>query len=199
MMPPMIRIAIAIAAAVALSSPARAATWEIDPSHSTVGFTVRHLMISNVRGEFGKVRGTVTWERADFSDAQVDVTVDVASVDTREPERDTHLRSPDFFDAAKFPTLTFKSKRVAKGKSQGHLTLVGDLTIHGVTKEVAFDVTAPSPPQKTPWGAIAVAAEARATIHRKDFGLTWNKALESGGVLVGDDVKIEIALELDRK
>jgi polyisoprenoid-binding protein YceI len=109
------------------------------------------------------------------------------------------LRSAEFFDVQKFPTLTFKSNRVAKAKQKGHLTLVGDLTIHGVTKEVAFDVTGPSAEQKTPFGTIAVGAEAKAKINRKDFGLNWNKALEAGGVLVSDEVELDINLELSRK
>lgn len=184
---------------LAATAPARADRWEIDPAHSTVGFTVKHLMISNLRGAFGKVRGDATWQRPDFSDAKVEVTVDAASIDTRDAERDANLRGPDFFDVSRFPTLTFKSKRVARGKTKGHLVLVGDLTIHGVTREVAFDVTAPGREQKTPWGAVAVAAEAQATIDRKDFGLTWNQALETGGVLVGDAVRIELALEFDKK
>jgi polyisoprenoid-binding protein YceI len=156
-------------------------------------------MISNLRGEFGKLSGSISWERPDFSDAKVDVTIDAASVETRDAERDGNLRGADFFDVKKFPSLTFKSKRVAKAKAKGHLLLVGDLTIHGVTKEVAFDVTGPTAEQKTPWGAVAIAAEAKATINRKDFGLTWNQALETGGVLVGDEVRIDIALELDKK
>ena len=188
-----------VAASLALAAtPARANTWDIDPAHSTVGFTIRHLMISNLRGEFGKVRGSASWERPDFSDAKVDVTIDAASIDTRDAERDGNLRGPDFFDVSKFPTLTFKSKRVAKGKIKGHLVLVGDLTIHGITREVSFDVTGPTPETKAPWGTIAVAAEAKATIRRKDFGLNWNQALEAGGVLVGEDVHIELALELDK-
>ncbi len=115
------------------------------------------------------------------------------------PKRDGHLKSPDFFDVQKFPTLAFKSKRVEKSKTVGHLNVVGDLTIHGVTKEVTFDVTGPTQEQKTPWGSIAVGAEARTKINRTDFGLKWNKALEAGGVLVGEEVSIEISLELNKK
>ena len=187
---------VAIACVPAL---ARASNWEIDPAHSTVSFTVKHMMISNLRGEFKKVQGSARWERRDGSDANVEVTVDAASIDTRDAERDENLAGPDFFDVKKFPTLTFKSKRVAKGKGKGQLVLVGDLTIHGITKEVAFDVVGPTAEGKTPWGAIAVAVEAKATIHRKDFGLKWNQTLETGGVLVSDEVRIDIAVELDRK
>ena len=195
----MIRSYIVAAALVAAPAFAHAGQFEIDPSHSSVSFTVKHLMISNVRGEFGKVKGTASWEKPDYSDAKVDVTVDATTIDTRDAKRDGHLKSPDFFDVAKFPTLSFKSKRVEKAKEKGHITLVGDLTIHGVTKEVAFDVTGPSPEQKTPFNTIAVGAEARAKINRKDFGLNWNKALEAGGVVVGEEVNIEINLEMDKK
>lgn len=182
-----------------LSVPASANTWEIDTAHSSASFSVRHMMISTVHGAFGKMTGTVAWSKPDYSDARVDITIDASSIDTHDVERDTNLRGPDFFDVARFPTLTFKSKHVGKDKLKGHLVLVGDLTIHGVTKEIAFDVTGPTAEQKAPWGAIVVAAEAKTTIHRKDFGLKWNQMLESGGVLVGDDVQIAIAVELDRK
>jgi polyisoprenoid-binding protein YceI len=186
-------------ALVAMPALANATEWTIDPAHSTASFTVKHMMVSTVRGEFGKISGTASWTRPDYSDAQVDVTIDATTIDTREPKRDAHLRSPDFFDVQKFPTLTFKSKRVEKAKEKGHLSLVGDLTIHGVTREVAFDVTAPSPEMKTPFGTIAVGAEAKTKINRKDFGLNWNKALEAGGVLVSEDVNIDINLELSKK
>lgn len=189
-------IAVTLAAAPAL---VHAAEYEIDPTHSSASFTVKHMMVSNVRGEFGKVEGKASWSRPDFSDASVDVTIDASTIDTRDAKRDAHLKSPDFFDVQKFPTLTFKSKKVEKGKEAGHLTLVGDLTIHGVTKQVAFDVTGPSPEMKAPWGQIRVGAEAKAKINRKDFGLTWNKALEAGGVLVGDDVNIDFAVEMVKK
>ena len=191
---------LALAAAFAVAAPAlaHATEWTIDPMHSTASFTVKHMMVSTVRGEFGKIAGTAAWTRPDYSDAKVDVTIDATSIDTREPDRDKHLRSADFFDVQKFPTLTFKSKRVQKAREKGHLTLVGDLTIHGVTKEVAFDVTGPTAEQKTPFGTIAVGAEAKAKIDRRDFGLNWNKALEAGGVLVSENVEIDINLELSK-
>jgi polyisoprenoid-binding protein YceI len=188
-------IGVALLSAPALAS---AAEWEIDPGHSSVGFAVKHMMVSNVKGQFGKVSGGASWTKPDFSDAKVDVSIDAASIDTREPKRDEHLKSPDFFDVAKYPKLTFVSKKVAKGKP-GHLTLTGDLTIHGVTKEVAFDVAGPTPEVKDPWGNTRTGAEATAKIKRKDFGLTWNKALEAGGVVVGDEVSIDLALELTKK
>ena len=185
---------------VAAPALAGAAEWTVDPAHSTASFTVKHMMVSTVRGEFGKMTGTASWSKPDYSDAKVDVTIDATTIDTREPKRDAHLRSPDFFDVAKFPTLTFKSKRVEKAREKGHVTLVGDLTIHGVTHEVAFDVSGPSPEMKTPFGTIAVGAEAKAKINRKDYGLNWNKPLEAaGGVLVSDEVNIDINLELSKK
>lgn len=195
----MLRNFVLAAALVLTPALGHAAEWTVDPAHSAASFTVKHLMVSTVRGEFGKMTGTASWSKPDYSDAKVEVTIDATSIDTREPKRDAHLKSPDFFDVAKFPTLTFKSKRVEKGKDKGHLTLVGDLTIHGVTKEVAFDVSGPSPEMKTPFGTIAVGAEATAKINRKDFGLNWNKALEAGGVMVSDAVNIEINLELSKK
>jgi polyisoprenoid-binding protein YceI len=195
----MIRKLVLAAAVFAVPAVAQATEWQIDPSHSQASFTVKHLMVSNVRGEFGKMTGTASWEKPDYSDGKVEVTIDATTINTREAKRDAHLKSADFFDVAKFPTLTFKSKRVEKAKEAGHLNLVGDLTIHGVTKEVTFDVTGPTPEQKTPWGTVSVGAEARTKIKRSDYGLKWNKTLEAGGVLVGDDVNIEISLELTKK
>ena len=196
----MLRNLVLATALLAAPALAHATEWTVDPAHSVASSTVKHMMVSTVRGEFGKMTGTATWTKPDYSDAQVDVTIDATTIDTREPKRDAHLKSPDFFDVAKFPTLTFKSKRVEKAKEKGHLTLVGELTIHGVTKEVAFDVTGPSPEMKTPFGTVAVGAEAKAKINRKDFGLNWNKPLEqAGGVLVSDEVNIDINLELSKK
>jgi len=196
----MLRNLVLATALLAAPALAHATEWTVDPAHSVASFTVKHMMVSTVRGEFGKMTGTATWTKPDYSDAQVDVTIDATTIDTREPKRDAHLKSPDFFDVAKFPTLTFKSKRVEKAKEKGHLTLVGELTIHGVTKEVAFDVTGPSPEMKTPFGTVAVGTEAKAKINRKDFGLNWNKPLEqAGGVLVSDEVNIDINLELSKK
>jgi polyisoprenoid-binding protein YceI len=195
----MIRNLVIATALVATPALAHATEWTVDPAHSSAEFKVKHLMVSTVRGQFGKLSGSASWDKPDYSDAKVDVSIDAGSIDTGEPKRDAHLKSPDFFDAAKFPTLTFKSKRVEKSREKGHLNLVGDLTIHGVTKEVTFDVTAPSPEIKTPWGGIASGAEATAKINRKDFGLNWNKALDGGGVVVSDEVKIDINLELAKK
>jgi polyisoprenoid-binding protein YceI len=183
---------------VAAPALAQASNYEIDPMHSSVSFAVKHMMVTTVRGEFTKVQGSASWNKPDFSDAAVEVTVDAGSISTRVAQRDAHLKSPDFFDVAKFPTLTFKSKRVEKGSEAGHVKLVGDLTMHGVTKEVTFDVTGPTPEVKGPMGT-SVGAAAVAKINREDFGLKWNKALEAGGVMVGKDVTLEINLEMSKK
>lgn len=161
------------------------ATWNFDPSHSTVGFSIRHLVISKVRGRFTKWSGTVVVE----GDAPVsaEVVIDAASIDTAEAQRDAHLRSPDFFDAERFPTIGFKSTGYSDGQ------LVGDLTIHGVTRPVTLAVES-NGRGKDPWGNERIAFEATTSINRKDFGLTWNQALEAGGVLVGE--KVDITLEV---
>lgn len=169
-------------------------TWTIDPSHSEVGFSVKHLMISTVRGRFAGVSGTATFAEGDFSQAAVEVTIDAASIDTREEKRDAHLRSGDFFDVEKFPTLTFKSRRVQAIKPDA-FELVGDLTIRDITREVVLDVALEGF-QKDPWGNQKSAFTASTKINRKDFGLTWNAALETGGVLVGEDVKISLDVQL---
>lgn len=187
-----------VALALAAGAFAQTARWEIDPAHSNVSFTVRHLMVSNVRGEFTKLAGGIDVVGTDPTTAKVAVTIEATSVNTREPKRDDHLRSGDFFDAAKFPTLTFVSKKVVS-TGEGRLKMTGDLTIHGVTREVTFDVDSLTPPMKDPWGGTRAGAHATATIQRKDFGLIWNKALETGGVLVGDDVNIAIDVELVKK
>ncbi len=187
-------------AGVALAAGASAQTsrWEIDPVHSVVGFSVRHMMVSNVRGEFTKFNGTVEGAGNDLTTAKISVVIDAASVNTREPKRDADLRSPNFFDVAKFPTLTFVSKKVERA-GEGKLKVTGDLTIHGVTKEVVLDVDGPTAEAKDPWGGTRVGAHATTTINRKDYGLLWNKTLETGGVLVGDDVVITIDVELVKK
>src|SRR4051812_2124965 len=160
----MIRNLVIATALIAAPTLASANEYTVDPAHSTASFTVKHMMVSTVRGEFGKIAGTASWSKPDYSDANVDITIDASTIDTREPKRDAHLKSADFFDVAKFPSLTFKSKRVAKAKEKGHLALVGDLTIHGVTKEVTFDVTTPTPEQKSPFGTVAVGAEAKTKV-----------------------------------
>ena len=168
--------------------------WKIDPAHSNAQFSVRHLMISNVKGEFTRVSGQALLDPSNPESLSVDATIDVSTINTREPDRDTHLKSPDFFDVAKYPTLTFKSKGAIAGPDG--LKVTGDLTIHGTTREVTIEVDGPTPPLKDPWGNTRLGASASAKINRKDFGLVWNQALETGGVLVGDEVRINLDGEL---
>jgi polyisoprenoid-binding protein YceI len=169
-------------------------TWNIDPSHSHVEFSVRHLMISTVKGRFAEVSGKVVTDEADPTRGQVEVNINAASIDTREAQRDAHLRSADFFDAENFPTLTFRTTRIAKA-SGDDLTVTGDLTIRGTTREVVLDVTSEGR-VKDPWGGERAGYTAKGKIKRSDFGLTWNMALETGGVVVGDEIKISIDVEL---
>jgi len=172
-----------------------ASTWTIDPDHSTVGFKIRHLMVSNVNGRFQTYNGTINVNDEDLSKSKVDVSIDAASINTNVQKRDDHLRSPDFFDVAKYPKITFVSKSISKG-ALDHLQVKGDLTIHGVTKEVVLDVEGPTMESKDPWGNIRKGATATTKINRKDFGLLWNAALETGGVLVGDEVNITLEVEM---
>jgi len=184
--------------AVALPGSAFAADYVIDPSHTSVGFTVRHLMVSKVRGSFEKVSGTVKYDPNEPEKIVIDATIDAASINTGEAKRDEHLRSPDFFDVAKHPTLTFKSKK-AKVLGKGKLEVIGDLTIRGVTKEVTLQVEGLDQEIKDPWGNVRRGATATTRINRKDFGLAWNQVLETGGVMVGEDVDIQIDVELIRQ
>jgi len=182
----------------AVSAPSQVAPqtqWQIDPAHSAAHFSVRHLMISNVRGEFTKLTGSAQIDPANLAKSTVEVTIEAGSLSTREPQRDEHLRSPDFFDVAKFPTLTFRSKRI-ESLGPEDFKLTGDLTIHGVTKEVTFDVEGPTPSVKDPWGNVRAGVTASAKINRKDYGLVWNAVTEAGGVVVGDEVKITVDAEL---
>jgi polyisoprenoid-binding protein YceI len=169
-------------------------TWNVDPTHSHVEFAIRHLMITTVKGLFTDVTGTVKSDGSDPAKGHVSVTIGVTSIDTREPQRDAHLRSADFFDADKFPTITFNSRNIRDVRSNS-FKLVGDLTIRGVSREVVLDVTSGGR-AKDPWGGERAGFTASGKINRSDFGLTWNQALETGGVLVGDEVKISIDVEL---
>ena len=168
--------------------------WNIDSSHSTAEFTVRHLMITNVRGRFGKVSGSVEYDPAKPEASSIEATIDASSIDTRDEKRDAHLRSADFFDVEKYPTLTFKSKKVTK--TGDGFTALGDLTMHGVTKEVTLEVEELSQPNKDPWGNTRMGASAHGKINRKDWGLGWNQALETGGVLVGEQVKLSLEISM---
>ncbi len=169
--------------------------WQIDPAHSAAHFSVRHLMISNVRGEFTKLSGSAQINPADPSKSSVEITIDASSINTREPQRDEHLRSADFFDVASFPTLSFRSTRV-EAQGADNLKLTGDLTIRGVTRPVTFDVEGPTVSVKDPWGNIRAGITASSKINRKDFGVAFNALTETGGVVVGDEVKISIEAEL---
>ena len=169
--------------------------WQIDPAHSAAHFSVRHLMITNVRGEFTKISGGALINPVDPAKSSVQVTIEASSVNTREPQRDEHLRSADFFDVANHPTLTFRSQRIETLGAE-HFRVTGDLTIRGVTKEVPFDVEGPTAPIKDPWGNIRVGVSASAKINRKDFGVAFNALTETGGVVVGDEVKITVEAEL---
>ena len=172
------------------------AIWNIDSSHSGVQFSVRHLMITNVRGEFTGLTGKVYFDPASPETATIEASVDASSINTREAKRDEHLRSADFFDTAQNPTISFKSTSIAK-KGDG-FALTGDITIRGNTKPVTFVVEGGTTVEKDPWGNSRIGASATATIDRRDFGLTWNSAIESGGVLVGHDVKLTIDVSLVR-
>lgn len=179
-------------------STAAGSTWKIDPSHSTAAFSVRHLMIATVRGEFSKLAGTVELDDADPSRVRVDATIDASTIDTRVPERDEHLRSADFLDVEQHPTIAFRSTS-AERLAAGRYRLAGDLTLRGVTKQVVLDVEGPTPEIRDPWGNVRVGASATTKIDRREFGVSWNEALETGGVLVGNEVSITIDVELVRQ
>lgn len=176
------------------TAPADTAVWKLDPAHTHVEFAVRHLMISRVKGEFTDVEGSVRVQGDDISTAKLSVSIDADSIDTRVEQRDEHLRSPDFLDVESFPKLTFESTSVERVDDE-HLKVTGDLTIRDVTREVVLDVTERGR-ATDPWGGERAGFGATTTIDRTDFGLTWNQALETGGVLVGDEVKITLDAEL---
>ena len=169
-------------------------TWKIDPAHSSAHFVVRHMMITNVRGGFSGVQGTVVYDPADLNGSSVEVTIDKNTLSTGDTNRDTHVKSAEFLDVENFPTITFKSKKITKDGDG--LKIIGDLTLHGVTKEVTLNVDGPTEEQKDPWGNIRVGASATTKIKRSDFGLTWNAALETGGIMLGDDLKLELEVSL---
>ena len=183
-----------VATALALAAPGLAATWQIDPAHSNVSFSVRHMMVSNVRGEFTKVSGTVDGDEKTPTQAVINATIDASSINTREAKRDDHLKSADFLDVAKYPTVTFKSKRI-EPSGTGQFKVTGDLTLHGVTREVVLDVSDVTAPIKDPMGKTRAGAHASTKIDRKDFGINWSKAMDGGGLLVGNDVDISIDVE----
>jgi polyisoprenoid-binding protein YceI len=168
-------------------------TWQIDPAHTEVEFAVKHMMISTVKGRFADVSGTITLDETDLAGSSVEVEIDVASIDTRQADRDAHLRSADFFDVENHPKLTFRSRRV-EAEGQGRFRVVGDLTIRGVTREVVLEATDEGR-GTDPWGNAKAGFSARTSIDRQDYGLTWNAALETGGILVGNEVKITLEVQ----
>ncbi len=170
-------------------------TYQIDPAHSNLQFSVRHMMMSNVRGTFTGVSGTVTYDPANPTEGSIEAKIDVTTISTHDEKRDGHLKSPDFLDADKYPDMTFRSTKVEK-KAANEFTVTGDLTLHGVTKPVVLQVEEVSDEAPDPWGNTRIGASVKGKIKRSEFGLTWNAALEAGGVMVGDDVKLDFELEL---
>ena len=166
-------------------------TWNIDPAHTVAEFKVKHMMIANVKGHFSRVSGVLIRDASDPANDRVEATIEAASIQTRDDQRDAHLKSADFFHVEKFPTLHFKSTGI-NVVGAGELSVEGDLTIRGVTRRVRFAVEGPTPPAKDPWGNTRIGVSASTKINRKDFGLTWNTALETGGILVGDDITITL-------
>ncbi len=169
-------------------------TWNIDPAHSAAEFKVKHMMISNVKGKFSGISGVLKLDEADPTRSTVDALIPAATLSTADEQRDNHLKSADFFDAEKFPTLAFKSSQV-KRVAEGELAVTGELTMHGVTRPVTFAVEGPSQPGKDPWGNLRIGLSATTKINRKDFGLVWNAALETGGVLVGEDIAVTLDVQ----
>jgi polyisoprenoid-binding protein YceI len=169
-------------------------TWNLDPVHSAAEFKVRHMMISNVKGQFTALSGVLALDEAGLANSHVEATIQAASISTRDAQRDAHLRSADFFDADRFPVLSFKSTGV-RPAAGGELAVEGELSIHGVTRPVVFTVEGPTPPVKDPWGNTRIGISASTRISRKDFGLAWNAALETGGFLVGDEVTITLDVQ----
>jgi len=177
--------------ATTTSTPAATTTWKLDPAHSSAEFKVKHMMISNVKGSFTGLSGTLTEHTTDSTLSSVDASIDISTVNTGDAQRDGHLKSADFFDIEKFPIMAFKSTAV-KPSGDGGYKVSGDLTLHGIPKQITFNVDGPSAPGKDPWGNTRIGLSATTKISRKDFGLNWNAALETGGILVGDDVQITI-------
>lgn len=169
-------------------------TWSIDPAHSIAEFKVKHMMISNVKGHFPKITGSLIIDESGHANSRVEATIDAASIETRDAQRDGHLKSEDFFHVEKFSTLTFRSTSISR-VGDGELSVEGDLTIRGVTRKVIFAVEGPTAPTKDPWGNTRIGISAATKINRKDFGLVWNAALEAGGILVGEEVTIALDVQ----
>lgn len=178
------------------TQPVATSTWRIDPKHSTAEFAVRHMMVAKVKGHISGIDGVIRLDEGDMARSSAEATLDVATIDTRDSQRDAHLRSPDFFDVEHFPTISFRSTRIELSGDGGRI--IGDLTIRGVTREVGLDATLEGR-MRDPWGSERVGFSAQTVIDRRDFGLTWNQALEAGAVLVGNDVRISLELEAVRE
>jgi polyisoprenoid-binding protein YceI len=191
-------IALFLCLALGMPSIAMAATYQLDADHSSIQFKIRHLTVSNVTGTFNKFKGAASIEGEDLATLKVEVTIDAASIDTGHQKRDEHLRTPDFLDVAKYPTIAFVSKKILKG-DPGKIKVIGDLTLHGVTREITVDLEGPTPEIKDPWGNFRRGATGTAKIDRRDFGITWNAVLDSGGLVVGNEVSIQIDIEWVRK
>jgi len=190
-------VAAAAAAVMAIPGYALASEYVVDPAHTNAMFAVKHMMVTTVRGRFKKVQGTLNLDDKDVTKSSVTATIDAASIDTDEPKRDEHLRSPDFFDVQKFPTITFKSTKVQRARNG--LKVTGDLTIRDVTRPVVLEVEGPTKPVKDPKGNVKIGASASTKVNRQDFGLKWNAPIEAGGVVVGDEIKITMDLEFFQK
>ena len=197
-MPNLFRRSLVILAAFALPAVGHAATWEADPAHSSISFGIRHMMISTVHGQFKTFTAKATGDPAKPAAATIEATIDPASIDTANEKRDAHLKSPDFLDVAKFPTMTFKSTKI-EAAGPGKAKVTGDLTMHGVTKPVVLTVEGPSAVIKDPMGNEKAGATATTRISRKDFGIAWQKTLDGGGLMVGDDIDVTIEIEAVKK
>jgi polyisoprenoid-binding protein YceI len=176
------------------AAPGTVTTWNLDPAHSVAEFKVKHMMISNVKGSFSGLSGTLQLDETDYTRSKIEASIPVASLSTGDAQRDGHLKSADFFDAEKFPAITFKSTNI-DSKGGADYAVTGNLTIHGITKSVTFAVEDVSEPSKDPWGNHRIGLSATTKINRKDFGLTWNSPLETGGVLVGEEVHISLEIQ----
>jgi polyisoprenoid-binding protein YceI len=172
-------------------------SWKIDLVHTEIGFTVKHLMVTNVKGRFNEFSGTIEIDESDATRSRAVLEIAVSSIDTQTKQRDDHLRSLDFFDLANHPKIIFQSRRIERGEP-GRFTVIGDLTIRGITREVALDMEV-SGPQNDPWGGVRMGLKATTAIDRRDYGVNWNQVLDKGGVAVGNEVRINIELELIRE
>jgi polyisoprenoid-binding protein YceI len=190
--------AVSVVLILALPLLVSASDYRLDPDHYSIQFKIRHLTVSNVTGTFQRATGTATFDDRDPAASKVEATIDTASIDTGHAKRDEHLRGPDFFDVAKYPTITFVSRKVEKA-GPGKMKIIGNLTMHGITREVTIDVEGPTPEIKDPWGNFRRGVSGTAKINRNDFGITWNKTMDTGGLIIGEEVSIYIDVEWIRK